>query len=91
MDISTGRRPVGSGHKKVDRFYLCHKPSKISISSQIRNKGFAFALPLTVYGLRLFGEFLSEKVSNSGNLTVECLTVPLWYKQQVTFLNSKFD
>ena len=24
-------------------------------------------------------------------LTVECLTVLLWYKQQVTFLNSKFD
>ena len=24
-------------------------------------------------------------------LTVECLTVPLWYKQQVTFFNSKFD
>ena len=24
-------------------------------------------------------------------LTVECLTVPLWYKQQVTFLNPKFD
>ena len=24
-------------------------------------------------------------------LTVECLTVPLWYKQQVTFLNPKFN
>ena len=24
-------------------------------------------------------------------LTVECLTVPLWYKQQVTFFNPKFD
>ena len=24
-------------------------------------------------------------------LTVECLTVPLWYKQQVTFLNQKFN
>ena len=24
-------------------------------------------------------------------LTVECLTVPLWYKQLVTFLNPKFD
>ena len=24
-------------------------------------------------------------------LTVECLTVPLWYKQQVTFLHPKFD
>ena len=23
--------------------------------------------------------------------TVECLTVPLWYKQQETFLNPKFD
>ena len=29
--------------------------------------------------------------SESYRLTVECLTVPLWYKQQVTFLNSKFD
>ena len=25
------------------------------------------------------------------HLTVECLTVPLWYKQQVSFLNPKFD
>ena len=25
------------------------------------------------------------------HLTVDCLTVPLWYKQQVTFLNTKFD
>ena len=25
------------------------------------------------------------------DLTVECPTVPLWYKQQVTFLNLKFD
>ena len=24
-------------------------------------------------------------------LTVECLTVTLWYKQQVTFLAPKFD
>ena len=24
-------------------------------------------------------------------VTVECLTVPLWYKQQVTFLNPKFN
>ena len=24
-------------------------------------------------------------------LTVECLTVPLWYKQQVTFVNPKLD
>ena len=32
-----------------------------------------------------------EKLIDTFKLTVECLTVPLWYKQQVTFLNSKFD
>ena len=28
---------------------------------------------------------------NSILVTVECLTVPLWYKQELTFVNPKFD
>ena len=34
---------------------------------------------------------VTDRQYQNHTFTVECLTVPLWYKQQVTFLNPKFD